>query len=194
LIESPHPVQTPAAALARALRNSALSLVLVAGLAGCRHKTPVVLPQGATAPVDLEATPESANPAMIATEPAPVPPPLQPVQPPKPVARKKPAPAPKEAPPVQVASAEPATLAIGSLSAGGESSPQSQQEAKDLIAAIKKRLAALPSKTANQQKDEVRQVNNFVKQAQQALDSGDADGAKNLATKAKLLMDDIEKK
>jgi hypothetical protein len=37
-------------------------------------------------------------------------------------------------------------------------------------------------------------VRHFLDQAQQALNSGDADGAMNLATKAKLLMDDLEKK
>jgi hypothetical protein len=33
-----------------------------------------------------------------------------------------------------------------------------------------------------------------VEQAQQALTSGDSDGAINLATKARVLMDDLEKK
>jgi len=46
----------------------------------------------------------------------------------------------------------------------------------------------------NQQRAQVRQVQQFVKQAQQALESGDAQGASTLATKAKLLMDDLEKK
>jgi hypothetical protein len=36
-------------------------------------------------------------------------------------------------------------------------------------------------------------VRNFLEQAQQALNSGDADGATNLATKARLLMDEVEK-
>jgi hypothetical protein len=173
-----------------------MPLVLVAGLGGCHHKTPLVLPQVSMAPIDLEVPPEPENPPMIADAPAPVvvAPPVVAVQPPKKATRKKPAPA-KEAPPVQVASApEPATLAIGALSSGGESTPQSQQQAKDLIAAVAKRLSALPSKMASQQKDQVRQVNYFLKQAQAALDSGDAEGANNLATKAKLLMDDIEKK
>ncbi len=35
-------------------------------------------------------------------------------------------------------------------------------------------------------------VRNFQKQAQQALKTGDAEGAKTLATKGKLLLDDLE--
>jgi hypothetical protein len=97
-------------------------------------------------------------------------------------------------PPPQVASAAEPAAAIGSLSSGGDSVGQSQQQAKDLIASILKRIAALPAKTADSKKGEVRQVKRFLDQAQQALNSGDADGAKNLATKAGLLMDDLEKK
>ena len=190
-----YPAPNLAATLVRVGRSSVLSFVLVASLAGCRHKTTVTLPQVSTAPMPLEVSPEPENPPLIAEAPtSDMPPPSQPVEPPKPVVRRRPAPA-KETPPVQVASAEPdPTLAIGALSSGGDSTPQSQQEAKDLIAAIAKRLKALPGKIANQQKDQIRQVNYFLKQAQTALDSGDAEGAKNLATKAKLLMDDVEKK
>jgi ribosomal protein S20 len=39
----------------------------------------------------------------------------------------------------------------------------------------------------------VSKVRNFWKDAQDALKSGDAEGAKTLATKAKLLLDDLEK-
>jgi outer membrane biosynthesis protein TonB len=196
LIERRHPAEEPVATLVRVGRTCALSFVLVAGLAGCRHKTLLVLPQVSMVPVDLETAPEPDNPPMIAAVPesVPVPEPSQPVEPPKKVTRRKPAPV-KEAPPVQVASAAvPAELAIGALSSGGDSTPQTQQEAKELIAATQKRLKALSGKTASQQKDQVRQVRHFLTQAQQALDSRDAEGAKNLATKAKLLMDDVEKK
>jgi uncharacterized phage infection (PIP) family protein YhgE len=96
---------------------------------------------------------------------------------------------------VQVAGApDPAAVAIGALSTGSDATPQGQQQVKDLIASIVKRIAALPAKTADDQKAQLRQVKQFLDQAQQALTSGDAEGAKNLATKAKLLMDDVEKK
>jgi hypothetical protein len=195
LTERHHPAQDLAATLVRVGRSSVLSLLLVAGLAGCRHKAPQLPYVSMASPLELEDIPLPDDLPMIAEEPAPAPapPPSEPVEPPKPVARRRPAP-PKEAPPVQVASAEPAPLAIGALTSGGESTPQSQQQAKDLITAIMKRLKDLPGKTASQKKDEIRQVNHFLQEAQHALDSGDAEGAKNLATKASLLMDDVEKK
>jgi len=219
LIERNHPAPGPTATLARVGRTlslppackplsrkplfrMALPLVFlpvcVAGLTGCRHKTtPLMPPQVSLAPIDLETPPVPENPPMIEPQPetAVVIPPLPPPAPPKRPAPRKPAPAPQTQPPVQVASAaDPSALAIGALSSGGDSTPQSLQQTRDLIAAIKKRLAALSSKIASEQKAEISQVNRFLKQAQQALDSGDAEGAKNLATKAKLLMDDVEKK
>jgi ribosomal protein S20 len=95
---------------------------------------------------------------------------------------------------VQVAAAiPPEETAIGALTAGGEASPQTKQEAADLIASSEKRLNALPAKKAEDEKAQVSKVKNFLKDAQEALKSGDAEGAKTLATKAKLLLDDLEK-
>jgi hypothetical protein len=132
---------------------------------------------------------------MVETVPLPELGPLPPPPPAKPVPKKTPATKEEAQPPVQAAAApESAALAIGVLSIGGDAAPQSQQTARDLIAAITKRIAALPSKIADARKEQVRQVKHFLDQAQQALNSGDADGAMNLATKAKLLMDDLEKK
>ena len=132
---------------------------------------------------------------MIAELPPPPLIPVRPPEPPKKVARKKTPAVPAAQPPVQVASAaEPESLAIGSLSTGGDSTPQTQQQARDLIASIQKRIAALPRSTVNQQKSQLKQVNGFLKRSEQALDSGDPDGAMTLATKARLIMDDIEKK
>jgi hypothetical protein len=79
------------------------------------------------------------------------------------------------------------------LSTGGDAAPQSQQ-AQDLIASIQKQIEALPANIANAQKKQIRQIANFIDQAKRALNSGDAEGARNLATKAKLLLDDLEKK
>ncbi len=94
-----------------------------------------------------------------------------------------------------MAAAEPSPeeTAIGALTAGGEASPQTKQEAADLITSSEKRLNALSAQKAEDEKAQVNKVKNFLKDAQEALKSGDADGAKTLATKAKLLLDDIEK-
>jgi ribosomal protein S20 len=62
-----------------------------------------------------------------------------------------------------------------------------------LIASIEKRLNALSAQQTDEQKAQVSKVKNFLKDSQEALKSGDAEGAKTLATKAKLLLDDLEK-
>ena len=183
--------------LASLVRIPALSLALVFSLAGCRHKpTAFVIPSGAHAPVALETIPPPESPAMIATLPPPeLEPPLPPPPPPKPAPKKRPAPKEEPQAPVQVASAaEPAASAIGALSTGGDAAPQSQQQAQDLIQLILKEIAGLPANITDAQKKQIRQIRNFIDQAQKALTSGDAEGARNLATKAKLLLDDLEKK
>ena len=164
-------------------------------LSGCRHK-PVrsPLPIGVLAPVDLDTTPPVDNPPMIADVPPPDLGPLPSTKPPTPP-RRRPAPSPKENEPTQVANNDAAAaLAIGALSAGGEGATHTVQQAQDLINAVLKRISALTSETLSAQRREVRQVRNFIDQAQKALKSGDAEGANTLATKAGLLMDDVEKK
>jgi hypothetical protein len=180
----------------RAGRIPMLSLFLVGGLAGCHHKPALFpLPHGVLAPIELEDIPLPESLPEIAELPAPTLGPLPLPPPPKPAPRRRPPPKEEPKPPVQVAAAsEPANLAIGALSAGGDAVPQNQQEARDLIASILKRIAALPSNIASAQKQQLKQIHNFLNQAQKALNSGDAEGAKNLATKARVLMDDLEKK
>jgi hypothetical protein len=85
------------------------------------------------------------------------------------------------------------SAAIGALTSGGETYSKSQQEAADMIAANEKRLNALPIQVSDEQKAQISKVKNFQRQAQEALNSGDAEGAKTLATKAKLLLDDLTK-
>ena len=184
------------AVLARAGLALALSMVVVA-LSGCHRKTLLpTLPLGSLAPIELETAIDPGSlpliPSLPLQELGPLP--LPPIDA-APVARKRPATREDTPPPVQAAGTpESAALAIGALSIGGDAAPQSQQTARDLIASITKRIAAVPTRTANAQKEQIRQVRHFLDQAQQALASGDADGALNLATKAKLLMDDLEKK
>lgn len=194
---------------ARSKRRSTILRVSVGAFlcltaAGCRHKQvqPVVLPQ--QTPVALEPVQTTDTPPLIE---APKPKPLPPVpvaeaaSNPKPKKKRtKPAPAPPPAavadtPPVQVAAAEPSpeVTAIGELAPGGEQSPKTQQEAADLIVSNEKRLAAVPGAKLKEQRSLVSKVRNFQRQAQQAMRSGDAEGARTLATKAKLLLDDLEK-
>lgn len=182
---------------ARAGRTPALALVLVAGLAGCRHKTVrFVIPQGAQVPIELEATPPPDSLPEVATLPPPELSPPSPAEPPKPPPRRRPTPAPKEdnPPPTQIADASSVAVAIGNLSTGEDAKPEVHQQTQELITSIRKRIAALPAKTVQAQKKQLSQVSRFLDEAQQALNSGDAEAAQNLAIKGRLLMDDLEKK
>jgi hypothetical protein len=206
LIDQRHPAPLPACATGRdASRFSGgmrrwnllcCALAMCAVLSGCRHK-PVraALPIGVLTPVDLETPPATESAPEIASIPLPEPEPLPSVQPPSPP-RRRPPPGPKESEqPTQVASNDvSAELAIGALSAGGDGTTHTALQAQDVINAVLKRVAALSSQIASARKQEVRQVRNFIDQAEKALKSGDAEGAHTLATKAGLLMDDVEKK
>ena len=182
------------------LRVSGTALLCLT-IAGCRHKKvqPIVLPQ--QTPVALEPVHTQDAPPLIETPKAKLPPvPVaEAASTPKPKKkRSKPVPAPPpvaDTPPVQVASTEasPEVTAIGDLAPGGEQSPKTQQEAADLIASNEKRLSVLPEAKLKDQHSLVSKVRNFQRQAQQAIRSGDAEGARTLATKAKLLLDDLEK-
>ena len=185
-----------AGTLARFGRTPALALLLAAGLAGCRHKTVrFVIPQGAQVPIELDETPLPDSETEIATLPLPELGPISPSEPPKPPPRRRPNPAPKDdtQTPTQVADATAAALAIGALSTD-DAKPETHQQTQELITSIRKRIAVLASKTAAAQRAQLSQVTRFLDQAQQALNSNDAEAADNLAKKARTLMDDLEKK
>jgi hypothetical protein len=172
-------------------------LALLACATGCRHKVaPFRIPVGALVPVQLEIPSGGFDEGIIATLPLPDLGPFPSMPPAPPVQRRRPA-APKEEPqPLAQPGADvaPAELAIGNLSTGTDTTPQIQQRAQEMISSVFKRMQALSSRTAGAQRRELDRVRNFLKQAQQALDTGDIDGAKNLAVKAGLLVDGIEKK
>jgi len=186
----------------RGLRAAVVFACLSFAVAGC-HRKPVVppLPQ-ITQPVDLETPPPPENPPMVEAPPVKLPP--------VPTAsaaskikrerRKKAAQptttavvAPAPAPASETTPATAEVAAIGALSSGGDASPRVQQEAAGLIAANDKRLNGLSTQKVEQERAQISKVRNFQRQAQEALNSGDTEGAKTLATKAKLLLDDIEK-
>lgn len=176
---------------------------MCATLTACQHKTQWTPPNVLTAPpLALDTAPAADYAPEIASVPPPEFIPLTDADPfPKPVRKRPTAPVPREGGPAPVAqgpgTAAPESapeLALGSLSAGGESGPQLEQEARNLIASIQRREAGLPRPVVNQERNQLRQVASFLKRAQQALESGDAEGSVNLATKARLIMDDIEKR
>jgi hypothetical protein len=83
--------------------------------------------------------------------------------------------------------------AIGDLTAGGAANPQAQEEAASLIRLIQKRVSGLSAQTVRKQRTQINRVQNFRRQAQDALKSGDVEGATTLATKANLLLDDLDR-
>lgn len=173
---------------------------MTCGLSGClrlHHRPSVpVLPPVLT-PIPLETLPPPRNQPLI---PAP-----EVTLPPVPIASAAATPhrerrriAPRTAAaaaPAEDTAHQPMTdeAAIGDLTAGGAANPQAQQEAASLIRSIESRLNRLPAQTVRRQRAQVNRVRNFWKQAHDALDSGDVEGATTLATKAKLLLDDLEK-
>jgi ribosomal protein S20 len=187
--------------ISRKIAWTTLCFGLAIGLAGCRHKPQLAPLPPVLTPVALLDIPEPENLPMVEVPPEKLPPVPISADAGKPKRKKKQAPKvvtpPEPAPGTQIASTAPVPspeeTAIGALTAGGETNPQTKQEAADLIASIEKRLNALPAQKADEQKAQVSKVRNFWKDAQEALKTGDAEGAKTLATKAKLLLDDLEK-
>ena len=173
------------------------------GLGGCRHKAVVPPLPPVLQPVDLAKVPEPDKAPMIE--------PPQVKLPPVPTAaaashpgrtrRKKPtalASTPSTPPPAAAPAPEPPPApvqqaVIGELTSGSDSGAHVQREAQDLIGSINKRLGGLSTQKLDAEKDQVSRIRNFLRQAQEALTSGDTEGANTLATKAKLLMDDLEK-
>ena len=188
-------------------------LVALGSGTGCHHKRvqPLLLPpRTSVALVDVPKP--GAAPPLVETQATKLPavPTAETVERPKRVKKRAPKPvpaaqqtaavaavAPKKA--AETASAaqptetEPAVAGIGALTVGGEQSPRALQQANELLASNEKRLNSLTAEAAKAQADLVAKVRNFQKEAQQALASGDAEGARTLATKGKLLLDDLDK-
>jgi ribosomal protein S20 len=68
-----------------------------------------------------------------------------------------------------------------------------KRETADLIGGTEQGLSGIKRSLSTEEKVTAAQIRTFLKQAQQALDNGDSDGAHTLATKAKLLLDELTK-
>jgi hypothetical protein len=95
-------------------------------------------------------------------------------------------------PPLAAAAGTPSP--IGQLttddSATGE---KAKHETADLISATEQGLNGIKRTLSAEEKVTAAQARTYLKQAQQALENGDTDGAHLLATKAKLLLDELTK-
>jgi len=83
---------------------------------------------------------------------------------------------------------------IGQLSAGDSTdNPALRQQTVDLIASTEKQLKTVEGNLAATKHDTIVQIQSFLKQAKQALEINDLAGANTLATKAKILVDELLK-
>jgi hypothetical protein len=83
----------------------------------------------------------------------------------------------------------PAVSAIGQLSSGNSS--DSRQQTLDSIAATERGLNGINRTLNDQEQKTAAHIREFLKQAREALASGDVDGARTLAAKAKVLLSEL---
>jgi outer membrane biosynthesis protein TonB len=104
-----------------------------------------------------------------------------------------PPPAPAPAPAhVSPTAAGTAASPIGQLTAGDSATEErAKKETVDLIANTQQGLGTIKRNLSNEEKVTATQIRTFLKQAQQALDNGDTQGAHGLAVKAKQLLDEL---
>lgn len=94
----------------------------------------------------------------------------------------------------QVAAGAGTASPIGQLTAGDSAvGERTKHETADLIGETKQGLSGIKRSLSTDEKVTATQIQTFLKQAQQALENGDTDGAHTLATKAKLLLDELTK-
>ena len=83
----------------------------------------------------------------------------------------------------------PGVSAIGQLSSGEPS--DLRREANDSIAATERGLRGIGRTLNGQEQKTAAQIREYLKQAREALGSGDVDGANTLAAKAKVLLGEL---
>ena len=184
------------------MKRFGVGLALVAlSCTGCSH-----LPWHKNPPPKAQAPAIQPKPAAPAPAPKPVPPPVTPapvpppapapVAAPKPVKKHiyhhKPKPAVKPAAAPAAPAAPQANSLVGMLSEGDAAgNPALRKQTSDLIAATQRRLQGVRASRMAARKDTVTQVRLFLSQARQAMAMNDLQGANTLATKAKILVDEL---
>ncbi len=193
------------------MKRSMLLLCCLLLLSGChRHAKQVfALPP---APPEIAPVMVSVPPPTHPTEPLPAPikpvvtvapPPEKPAKKPSRIRRVPPATTAIQPPasglpaPAQTASAAtpPAAppISLGQLSAGGETAGNLRQQTIDLIHSQTQRVSGLQNAFVNEHKDDVEQTRLYIRQAQESWNTSDVEAAHTLATKAKVLLDDLLK-
>lgn len=206
----------------RYLPELALSVLLMITVAGCHHRqASIAPPQQAQAPSIVSTLPPmpllTLPDVELAKAKPPAPPPTHaapPKQPEKKVARKRPhhnIRKPEEEKPEPSADASSSTAApadttpssaptavkapvLGQLSTDDTAAdPDAKKDTHGLIQDTENRLKKLSSSVRAAHKNDVAQIESFLKQAEQAWSTNDVVGAQTLANKAKILLDDLSK-
>lgn len=199
----------------RVLFRLATSALIAVSLIGCSHFRPHTNQQAQAPPLQTgqgELEKQAKNnqqPPPDSTLPQPTaqitPPPLPPAKQPKVKRPKRPKTSEKnqatapastqqaantapDPPAAQAASISP----IGQLTTGDSATQaKAKQDALTLISTTEQGLANIKRSLSSDEQATLLRIRTFLKQSKQALDTGDSDGALTLATKAKLLLDEL---
>lgn len=94
--------------------------------------------------------------------------------------------------PPPVFAAAPAAVELGQLTAGSDASNTGmRQQAEGLLRGQQQRLIGIPSSVVVLHAQQVEQARLFLRQADEAWKKLDVEGTRTLATKAKVLLDEI---
>lgn len=163
-------------------------------LAGCAKKPIVAAAPPPPPPTAVVSVPPPTHP----TEPLPTQPLIAspslnipaetPVRPPRPRLR----PAPNQ--PAEAMVTPPAAVAdLGQLTTGGESNnEQMRRQTDDLLKTQNRRLSTLPPAIVVMHSKQVEQARLYLKQAGDAWNKQDIEGARTLGIKAKVILDEIQ--
>jgi hypothetical protein len=134
-------------------------------------------------PPPVVGTPQPTEPATTATNTKPPTPPKKP--------RKKTTPAAPAQPTQEAANSggSPSVSAIGELSGGATGNQRTQTE--EMINSTEKGVNGITRSLSDAEIKTAAQIHEFLKQAREALSSGDVDGATTLAKKAKVLLAEL---
>jgi outer membrane biosynthesis protein TonB len=168
-------------------------------LTGCwfhRNQKPPVAPTAPKIDANSSALPPTQPPppeVYIPTKPqvSETKLPYQQVKPPA-KRKKQPAAPAVPAPETQTASSgQPAVSAIGQLSSGDPAGARSQTE--NSLNEIERVLNGITRQFSSQEQATAAHIREYLKQAREALKSGDVDGASTLAAKAKVLLQELSR-
>ncbi len=171
-----------------------MGIVVLAGLTGCHHHVKVAALPPPALPPEMVSVPPPTHPS----EPLPALPlaKVEPITPEIPRQKKlrlktTPAPVPPPvSPTVAAAASEPVRL--GQLTTGSEADdPSVRQQTEELLHQQQKRLADISGAVQALHAQQIEQARLFLRQADEAWKKLDVEGTRTLATKAKVLLDEI---